>query len=359
MIKFTTKNAFGLLTLFISAVVLIMAIKFNGGFTDFFGQLKSATLIWIMAAFGAVFVYWLIDGIVLNALIRTKYKKFSFFRAQLTTMTGFLYCNLTPFATGGQPAQIYQLSKLGVGVGDSCSFITVKSIIYQVMLTLASIFALILIGSFFMTKISYVGILFIIGFLCNNIFIGTILLICFKVRFTKRVCFSVIKILDKIKFGNKKLIKNKKTTLKNCLKHIKTFYDSFSVIKKSPRLLLVCCGITLIQLVAFYSIPYFVFKAFNAPQPEGVSTVFLYMICLNSMQNMITQFVPIPGAAGAAEGSLSLFLNVLYPKPLVFTGVVIWRFITYYFTIIVGSLTGFLNLRVSDKGKRFLRNLEE
>jgi len=356
---FIKKNMFGLLTLLISVIVLAFAIKINGGFIEFFGKLKNASLGWIAAAFCAIVVYWIVDGIALHLLIKTKYKDFSFRKSQLTAMTGFLYCNLTPFATGGQPAQIYQLKRFGVSVGDACSFITIKSIIYQIGLTIMSIIALILAGAYFISQIKYIGLLFVAGFLCNLVFIFVIMLVCFKVKFTKRICFAIISLLNKIKFGNKKLIKDKKRTIKNLLRNIEIFYASVAIIKKKPRLLLSCGGLTIVQLIAFYAVTYFVFKGFDA-QPV-VDPDFIYVLSLNSMQNMITQFVPIPGAAGAAEGSLALFLKILFPVPeaLVFTGIVVWRFITYYFTIIVGSTVSLLNFSVGNKGTGVRQKVEE
>ena len=64
-------------------------------------------------------------------------------------MIGQLFNNLTPFSTGGQPMQAYELNKTGKCVSDSLSAMAIKFVVAQSSLLLFTFIVVIFEFDFF------------------------------------------------------------------------------------------------------------------------------------------------------------------------------------------------------------------
>ena len=53
---------------------------------------------------------------------------------------------------------------------------------------------------------------------------------------------------------------------------------------------------------------------------------------------IIGSFVPIPGGTGGIEYGFTQFFGMLIPNSQLQATLISWRFITYYFGIIIGAL---------------------
>jgi uncharacterized membrane protein YbhN (UPF0104 family) len=49
-------------------------------------------------------------------------------------------------------------------------------------------------------------------------------------------------------------------------------------------------------------------------------------------------YFPLPGAAGASEGGFYTIFSAIFAKDLVFMALLIWRIMTYYIMLALGSL---------------------
>ena len=85
-------------------------------------------------------LYWICDAYIIHKMKRMLNIKGRFASSFKLAMIGQYYGAITPFATGGQPAQIYSLANDGVQVGTASSLMITKFIIYQVVVTVYSIF---------------------------------------------------------------------------------------------------------------------------------------------------------------------------------------------------------------------------
>ncbi len=344
MKEFLKKNWFGLVTAGLAFAILLITIISSGGLKSAVSTLADANPLWIAAGFGLIVVYWILDNCVLVALTR-EHAPIGFFAALKVTLIGFLYNALTPFAAGGQPMQIYMMSKEGVPAGDGASVITIKSLLYQTGMVAFAVFALLVAGTFFDGHIGDFELFVLFGFACNLIFIGFILFISFMKKLTKRIAICIITI--GVKF---KLIKNRTKALAGALRQIDLFHNAMKFVNKRKALLFSLLLLTMLQLCVFYAIPYMVYLAFGL---KGDSLVI--MVAANALICMITAFVPLPGASGAAEGGFYLFFKLFFPsRALVFSAILVWRLITYYSCIVVGFSVSLKNLL--PKPKRIINN---
>jgi len=58
-------------------------------------------------------------------------------------------------------------------------------------------------------------------------------------------------------------------------------------------------------------------------------------------------YVPLPGASGAQEGGFAMMFRQIFPDANCFVALLIWRFCTYYLSVLVGAVvTTVDNLRL-------------
>lgn len=59
---------------------------------------------------------------------------------------------------------------------------------------------------------------------------------------------------------------------------------------------------------------------------------------LGIMQYISAAYTPLPGASGAQEGVFALYFGLLFPDGIRFIALLLWRFFTFYITLILGAL---------------------
>ena len=95
--------------------------------------LHNANLWWLLLAIIIYLVYFLLETLLLKKLVNNHKKDYSFLSAfKLYLMTKF-FNGITPFSLGGQPLQVYELSKNKVPVTKSILVIVENFIILQPM----------------------------------------------------------------------------------------------------------------------------------------------------------------------------------------------------------------------------------
>lgn len=287
---------------------------------------KNLQPLFILIAFAAIILYCILDGCVLFLLTKTKYKSYSFFRALKTSMIGLFYSAITPLSVGGQPMQIVEMAHSKIEFGDASSFVIVKMIIYQIALILYAQAAIFLCPNFDVPKFWFFTAS---GFLLNIIFIGIIVFMSIKKDLVIKICTAYINFFSHTKFFR---IKNPDLTLQNSIKQINLFHKSTKLISRKKVAFIFIFFVTFIQLTIYYLIPYLVLKSF------GIDNNIYRAIFATSLIYMITAFVPIPGAIMANEGAFYIFFKVFISKSFVVPIIFIWRFITYYFLILIGGI---------------------
>lgn len=104
---------------------------------------------WVVAGLICLAIHWLCEAANLHIPIKKMYPKQTFVNSFKVSMIGQLFNNITPFSTGGQPMQAYELTKTGKRVSDSLSAMAMKFIITQTALVVSTIIVVCFEFSFF------------------------------------------------------------------------------------------------------------------------------------------------------------------------------------------------------------------
>ena len=130
-----------------------------------------------------------------------------------------------------------------------------------------------------------------------------------------------------------KIIKKPEKAYASIDKGINDFHISTQYIIKYKFKVIKSVLLSIVNLVFLFSIPYFIYVAFGHTEKSIID-----FITMQSFLSLAVSFFPIPGASGASEGGFYLFFSTYFTKAPVFIAMLIWRFVSYYLVLIVGSV---------------------
>jgi hypothetical protein len=290
--------------------------------------IPKINLKWIGVAIVSVMLFWLSDSILLSQITSYIYEKQKFHRSLRAGMMGLYYGALTPFASGGQPAQIVYMKRDGIPYGVSTSIVTIKFIVYELSLCLLFIVAMIWKGSFYFENYKHVFWLTSGGFLLNLIAVAFITMVMFNRNLAGNIVHGIINFLTKVK-----IIRKTARRTREIDKKIDDFYLSSAYIKNNKLNFFLSILVSTINIAFLFSVPYFIYRAFGFSQES-----FILIFTLQAFLYLAVSLIPLPGAAGASEGGFYLFFSGIFTAVPIFMPMIIWRFLTYYLILLIGTI---------------------
>lgn len=319
----------------IISIILILAILvgltiymiYVDGIDNIINLLKSVDYRWVFGGIVILFLWFICDAMTLHLPLKTMYKDQKFRSSFRVAMIGQLFNNITPFASGGQPMQAYELSKDGKRVSDSLSAMTMKFIITQTALAIFT--TVIILAQFDFLKDlmkDYMWIV-VLSFVVNLLAIVFVLLAGIKKGIIVSICKPFIKLGAKLH-----IVKDKNKTIEKFDESVSNFSTQFKNMKHYPKTIIGIFISAIIQSMLYYSITYFVYKAFGN---EGVS--YFQIVPAQAILLLIMTFIPTPGSGGGAEGGFLLIFNSIFKQGTINMSILFWRLYTFYLPIILGA----------------------
>lgn len=296
--------------------------------------MKNINTIWLIIAVFIMLIYWFLESQVLYKLTKKVHGKQTVWQAFKITMIGQFFNTITPFASGGQPAELYNLHKNGVATEAGASILLIKFIIFQVTLVLSSIITLVFGYDYLQNgNVPHINTMIVTGFAINFLVICTLITVMKSKKVTGLIAHAILKpfsfFIKEARYDAWKEKLNKK---------LLSFHEESNRINFDFKLILQCVFFTAIQLWLFFSIPYFILQGL------GITNVNLFqVISYHSFVMMFSSMIPIPGGSGGAEYSFSLLFGLILKPAQLIVLLFLWRSITYYSCIIVGSFFLFTN----------------
>lgn len=320
-------SKFNLIICAVAFVVMLVYLLFVDKPENILGALRKINPLMLAGAFLLMAGYWFFEAVTIHTIIKPLFPNTKFRYAWLDTIIGQYFNCITPCASGGQPMQAYYFVQFGVPLGVGLTALLSRFIVYQFVLTAASVFTLAVGYGQFGDDLSKKGLMpfVLIGFIINCGVMIFLIGIAFWKSGTEKVVNWLVSLMAKLRIT--------KHPLKRRLyfiREINKFHKNFVFLRKNIPIILKACLFTVIQTIMLLSISYVLYLGF------GLNTSgYLQIISYQAYANMISSFVPLPGAMGAAELGYSGFFKDIFGS---YTGVsmMLWRIITFYLPIIVG-----------------------
>lgn len=322
-----------LILIIITLLVLYFSLKDD--FNAIVNQIFNMNIWFLLISFIFLFLFWIFRSYPMHSFCKKINPKFRYREAvQLTLRTQFFNA-VTPFATGGQPYQIYYLKQCGIDYASSTGVVLQNFIVYQIALVVLGLIALTTNHLFHIFKEVYIlQKLIAIGFIINTLVIVVMFIIAFSTKMNKILIDLGINLLTKLH-----IVKDKEEKLKQWHENIRKFHNSAVVLLEDKKMFILNIVYNFIALCCLYLIPLFVIFAmgeFNLFSPGVAIVTSAYIMIIGS-------FVPIPGGTGGLEYGFVQFYGNFVVGSKLRAMMLVWRFITYYFGMIMGAIA--LNIK--------------
>ena len=324
--KFNVKLILNIVSLLVPVGFVIYFFVSEQGFMDLIENASKLNKFWIFIGILFQLASIFTDTYVLYKLTHNYDKTYTLKKSFKATAVGQFFSVITPAAVGGQPMQIYCLTKQNINAGVASSCLLQKFLVYQTTITLYSFIAMLCNLDLFYGELKTLMLsLAIFGFLSHVVVVIFIYIFSFNRKLAYFITNFFFKFLAKIK-----VIKKPEEQIDKFRKQLDFFHESNSLLYKNKKLLITTVILTVVQLTFMFAIPYTIYRAFNLSEAHIGD-----MITAQAFVTMVSSFMPLPGGSGAAEGSFYVFFKLFFMENTIKSAILIWRIITYFLIIII------------------------
>lgn len=314
--------------LVMTAIVLYFSLKDN--YQEIMHQIMTINKFWLFVAFALVICYWFFKAMVLKTSVSNFNKDYSLKKAfRLIVETNFFHA-ITPFASGGQPYEIYSLKRDKLRFSEATNVSIQNFIVYQIALVILGITAIIC--NYYLAIFpdsSFLKYLVTIGFICNFLVIVGLFILTFAKKINKFLLRSIIFILSKLR-----IVKDKEKTIDKFQKYLNDFHQGATILMKDKKTFMFMILCNFVALFCLYLIPMvLLFGTGDYTSMNGFES-----IITSAYVMLIGSFVPIPGGTGGLEYGFIVFYSTFIKGSVLNAIMLMWRFITYYFGMILGAI---------------------
>lgn len=314
-------------------IIMIVIIFVKNDAKEIFNAIKQAEVKYILIALGFIIVFILFTAFSLMQLVALKKKIRIIDSFNIANLANF-YNGVTPFATGGQPFQVYYYTKVNVKTDESTSVLMMNFIIHQFVLSVFGIVAIIMYYDKLIVQSNTAFRVAVWIGLSINVLILLLLIFISLFRPIKKVFIGLIGLVYSIKF----LRKHKESMIEKTNNYFDKSQESFKELFHHIPTLLASIMYKIISLIAYFMVPYFIFKALHV---DVNASQIIFIIWMTAFAFVIMSFMPTPGSSGGAEWA---FQEVFATSFAMTSGasasaILIWRFFTYYLVMILGAIS--------------------
>lgn len=322
------------LLLFIAFTIVVIIVIFSmSDIKDIAEVLKNIKSSYLLIAFLFLLLYMLFYPLSLYILGRSKDEEAIKFRDSLMIGTiEYFFNGITPFSAGGQPFQVYAYKKIGVSLHRATGIILMNFVITQMSIVILCIGSLFFFNQLTAGKL-YLQIMIIVGLVIN---ILIFLLFC-SVGISKTIRGLLTRFVSWIL--NLKIFKGKLTRYVSAFdEYCEGAQATFKSLFSQKIKFLLCIIFKLIGMICFYTIPFFILLSLGI---DVKLNQLLVIIAMTTFSIAMTCYIPTPGATGGIEFAFrSLFITIIpaLSASMATSGLLLWRFITYYFLMLVSFI---------------------
>ena len=290
---------------------------------------------YILVAIIAMCLYLLGETINITRILKELGEKSTFLRNIRYTLIGFFFSSITPAASGGQPMEIYYMHKEKIAVANSTLALLVHLTSFQIVTITLGIISTVIHFEIVKSGLIY---LVILGILLNSTALTLLAISIFSKRLSKGLINFAVKVLKFFRIPN---IEKKQESLE---KELEKYQESAVYIKEHKKLMIKTLVTTFIQVIIYYSIPYWVYLAF-----EFTGYNFFQIVTLQAMLYATVSGIPSPGAVGVSEGAFIEIFKGVFPATMMNSAILLNRGASFYlFVIISAIITTITALRTKD-----------
>ena len=274
--------------------------------------------------------YFAMEAWNISKLLTTLGEKVSFKTAFRYVMVEFFFCSVTPGASGGQPIEIYYMSKDGVSAANGTLAVLIQTTGVQFAVVGLGIISAMFWNGYLSGP---VALLFAIGFMINVVALLVLFLSIFYTNGLRKFLKSFFGFL------HSKGLKKAGELQESVDKGLDKYAEGAKYIGKNKKQFRLAILRATVQMSLFYLVPFCVYLAFGL---SGTS-IFSFF-AMQSILFVSTSGLPIPGAIGASESVFLALYNVAFGEAMLGSAMLLSRGISFYLFVAVSMIFVFATM---------------
>lgn len=287
--------------------------------------IKSADIKFVLFAGFLMFMVYIMEAInIRSVLVSLGEKKFSIRTALKYTCIGTFFSAVTPAATGGQPVEIYYMTKDNIKASNGTMAMLLQLCGFQISTLTLSIICGILNPSLLSNGIIW---FYILGLSINGFALTLMLIGTFSERLIRKFVNFNIKLMRKFKVKNTEKIQVK---LEEGIEQ----YSKSALFIKTHKIEFVKAVLRVfIQITIYHSIPYFIYRAFGLNELS-----YFYVFSMQAVLYTTVSGIPLPGSIGVSETLFLRLYGLAFGAALLSGAMLLYRFVSFYFYLFVCAI---------------------
>lgn len=326
--------------LFLALIILTFYILLKDeDITQILDILKSVKIQYVLIGMACMAIYVLCEAINIGRSLKMLHEKSNIIKNIKYALIGFFFSSITPAASGGQPMQIYYMSKEKIPVASSTLALLVNLTSMQIITISVALISLCFCNQYLN---NFLIIFFCIGILLN----ASALALLFVAIFSKKLSNGLISISVKfLKFFRIKNIEGKKEKLE---KAVQDYQENAIILKNHKKLMIKVILTTFIQFMFYYSTTYWTYRALGFAEHSIIEIIMMQSVLFATVSG-----IPSPGAVGVTEGAFTEIFRNIYASSMMSTAVLLNRGINFYLLVLISGIITIINhVKVNIKTKK-------
>lgn len=313
------------------SIAIIIAILYFTIDADTIEKLRSVKIryeFFILAAFLNV-LYWVLWGARLKILANAidPNVKISLWKSTKIVIANLFLAGITPSMAGGEPVRIYLLNKEGMSVGCSTATVLGERLIDAIFILLVVPFAIFIYKD--ESSIQFLRTGLSIGII---IFVLIVIIFLYAILRPEKTKSFLIYLNKKFSRFSKKKVSDRRI-IKKIGKEVDNFHSSMThFVGKRKKSLFFASVITVLFWSTGFMIPSMILLGL------GLDPFFAQSYAAQILLLVVVMMPTTPGSTGVAEVSIAGLYGVLIGGALIGVFVILYRFISYYMSLIVGAI---------------------
>lgn len=274
-----------------------------------------------------IFLYFLLQGIYMRGILKALNYDITLRKGIFYSMVEFYFSGITPSSTGGQPVQLYYMTKDDIPIRKSYIALMLNTIYFKLIIVILGIGVLLINSSYVLGSALIYKVFFFIGFIFDLFIVILGFLLIFKINLVENIYNKLISFLKRFKiFGGK--FKNINTA-----EVMNRYREEIEFIKTHKKTVFLTFIITFIQRLLLFSIIYVVYRAL------GYNTYsYLNLLIIQLSVQIAIEALPLPGGAGLSEGMLHHIFVMIFSIQMADIGMLLTRAFTFYVPLLLCGL---------------------
>ena len=285
---------------------------------------------YICIGFGLMILYYLLYGYYFTYTFKLFNIKVPLLKGIFYGLVEFYFSGITPSATGGQPVQMYYMSKDKIPIKNSYIALLINTMFFKIAIIVLGILCLFMkqniIGCF---KPIHMGF-FYLGLVCDILFCVLLCIFLFNSKIIKKALKWIFKFFKKFHIF-------KKYTDKDVDEIIVDYKSDLNVLLSNKFKFLYSLFLVFIVRIIYFSIAYIVYRGLGL---SGYS--YFDMLAIQISVQMAIEMVPIPGGSYVSEKMFYYIFSIVFLTEFASLGMLLTRAFIFYIPIIVTGIIIFI-----------------